>query len=185
MPRRGGISENRCTISTWPQSAMLAGLIRAPSALAPSRNLKAAQRRGARRAPGDVRQRRDRSDAVRRGARRTGPARGRARTGARPELLSRHRRRRGEAADRRSAARSGRDHDDRPAAAGSRGSGRQFLAGPRRRAPECQPGRAGRDGARRRGPRDGRRPRLSAEPVQPGQPRRTASPARCSRSSSI
>ena len=45
MPRRGGISESRCSELDLAQSAMLAGLIRAPSALAPSRNLKAAQRR--------------------------------------------------------------------------------------------------------------------------------------------
>ena len=99
------------------QSAMLAGLIRAPSALAPSRNLKAARAPRARRAQGDVRRRRDRPGAIRRGARRAGPPRGRARPGAGPELLHRHRRRRGEAADRRSAARSDRHHDDRSPAA--------------------------------------------------------------------
>ena len=44
MPPRGGISENPKELDL-AQSAMLAGLIRAPSALAPSRNLKAAERR--------------------------------------------------------------------------------------------------------------------------------------------
>ena len=77
-------------------------------------------------------------------------------------------------------------HDARPADAG-RGRRRRSPTSSRAtaRKDRGQAGRAGGDGARRRGPRDGRRPRLRRRASSTARPRRSASPARPSSRSSI
>ena len=151
---------------TLAQAAMLAGLIQAPSRFAPTRSLGEAQRRAgivldAMVAAGSI-------DAAAAAAAKAHPAE--------LALLPVEQVAYGYAADFAAAeARAllgevggnfrGRDHD-RSASAAAGGAHDRRLARARRGRSRRAPGRAGRDGAGWRGPGDGGRPRLRAEPVQ-------------------
>ena len=151
---------------------MLAGLVRAPSPLAPSRNLE-----GARRAPdvvlaGDGRHRRARQSQATAARAPSAGTRDAARDRTRRRLF---RSTTAEAEVKRLVGNPPLDLtvtttlDPRAAGRGRGSVVKNWLSaeGAQR---ARRPGGAGRDGAGRRGPGDGRRPRLRPEPVQPRHP---------------
>ena len=158
------------------EAAMLAGLIRAPSHLVAEPQSQSRAHGEWICAGGDGR---DRRASIKRkadgGANPSAAARDAAGDRTRRQLFPRYGRSRGQAAGRRAAARPHGHDDVRSEPAGRRRAGRQALAGRGGRAAACRPGGADRDGAGRRDPGDGRRPRLRREPVQPRDP--GASPA--------
>ena len=168
--RRGGRAED---ISASPrknvtlaEAAMLAGLVKSPSRLAPNRNPEGAEAR-ARSCSGRWRTRNS-SPTSRRSATIAHPSYAVKPVGAGTinyvadwvgevlddlvgQIDQRHRRR----------------NHHRSETAERGGSRRDRRTGRKKRQVQCQPGRAGGDDARRRGPRHGRRPQLRRQPVQP------------------
>ncbi len=166
--RRIAISANRPPSSSLFESAVIAGLLKAPTRFSPARDRdKAAGRAGqvlANMVEAGFITAADAAAAAERGRRAAGrrPA-GIAlfrRLGGRPApRLRRHRR-----------PRPDRPHHPRPAAA-SRGGGVDRRYPGALRGQGCgEPGRARRAGAGWGGARDGRRPRLRPQPVQPRDP---------------
>ena len=151
---------------TVAEAAMLAGLVKSPSRLAPNRNPEGAEKRAPDRARGDggrqIHHRRpgqglDRTSLLQREA-------GRRRHGQLRRRLDRRGARRSGRPDR--PEHRGRDHDRSETA--ERGGSRHHRRTRREeREIQCHPGRAGGDDARRRGARHGRRAELCREPVQP------------------
>ena len=153
---------------TLAESAMIAGLIQAPSRYAPTRDLRRAQARAARG---------HRQHAARRHAepRAGGRRQGRARPPRPAEPARRRLLRRlgggGRPPAHRDAADQPRDpHHPRSDPAARRRDDGQGHPGAARRAPAGRPGGPGGDEFRRQDPRDAGRPRLCPEPVQPRHP---------------
>ena len=149
---------------TLAEAAMLAGLVKSPSRLAPNRNPEGAEKRAPDRAGGDggrqIHHRRagaglDRASLLQCEA-------GRRRHRQLCRRLDRRSARRSDRPDR--PEHRGRNHDRSEAAERGRSRHHRRTRGEERQV-QCQPGRAGGDDARRRGARHGRRPQLCREPV--------------------
>ena len=169
---------------TLAEAAMLAGLVKSPSRLAPNRNPEGAEKRA------------QTVLAAMADAKFITDAQAQASIGHpsyRREAGRRRHRQLCRGLDRRSARRSGRpgrgehrgrNHDRSEAAERRRSRGHRRTRGEEREV-QCQPGRAGGDDAGRRRARHGRRPQLCRKPVQPRGRPPSASRARPSSPSSI
>ncbi len=149
-----------------PEAAMLAGLLKAPSALAPTSDLARARERativlGRMEAEGYI------TPAQARAAR-AKPAKLAPETRVGRRLVRRLGARRPDRPSRQAGARSGRAHDARPAGAARRRAGGRADAGGGLRQEPCRRGRRRHARHNGCGAGDGGRPRPCGRPVQPG-----------------